>query len=39
MVAYMAHLPKILSSEIKTLEFSGAVHDELPMVHKMIENK
>jgi hypothetical protein len=39
MVAYVAPLPKMLSSENKTIEFSGEMHDGLPMVHRMFEKK
>ncbi|MFW9882652.1 MAG: hypothetical protein ACFFG0_57045 [Candidatus Thorarchaeota archaeon] len=39
MVAYVEPLPKMLGSGNKSIEFSGAVDDEWPMVYRMIEKK
>jgi hypothetical protein len=38
-MAFSALLPKIVDSENKTLEFSGAMHDGLPIYRRIIEKK
>jgi len=38
-MGYLAPPPKMLSSEIKTIEFSSAMHDGLPIYWRIIEKK